>query len=148
MLGIRHLRHLQAGDTIVEVLIAIAVVGAVLGSSFAVINHMLNNAQQAKEHEEALELLEGQVEMLKVAAKNTTPPTIFTFSPSGSFCLNSGVDVVSTSDPACSQGTSNRYHLSVSRNGSTNTFYAYAKWAGPTGGQEQVNLIYRVYPSS
>lgn len=150
----------EAGDTIIEVLIATAIVGAVIGSSIAVINHILINAQQAKEHEEALELLEGQVETLKVAALHpNASPTLNVFSHSGPFCLNDDGTLVAIADSVlptsydkysgCQKGTDNRYNLGLIQKPSTsNTFYAYANWDGPSGGQEQVNIIYKVYPPS
>jgi hypothetical protein len=59
----------SAGDTIVEVLIAVAVVSLVLGAAFAVVNRTLHNAQQAREHTEALNLLQGQLERVKSTIK-------------------------------------------------------------------------------
>jgi len=142
MLGIRQLKRAHAGETIVEVLIAIAVVSAVLGSSFAVINKMLQNSQQTQEHEEALKLLEGQVETLKVAAKQPTTPTVFSISPTTPFCLNGDATVkpIVTADD-CKDG---RYLLSINRNG--DTFHASATWDGPTGGQEKIEIVYEVFP--
>ena len=43
------MRSRQRGDTIVEVLIAIAVIGAVLGGAYVVVNNSANNNQAAQE---------------------------------------------------------------------------------------------------
>lgn len=155
----RRLSRKEAGDTIIEVLIATAVVGTVVGSSLSVINHILNNAQQAKEHEEALELIEGQVEVLRVVAIHPNPnPILNIFSHNGPFCLKNDGSLIAISDsnlpastyPAgCKFGVDadSRYNLGlIQRTSGSNTFYAYANWEGPSGGQEQVNVIYRVYP--
>lgn len=59
------------GDTIIEVLIAIAIASFVLGGAFVVVNRTLANSQQAQEHTEALRLAESQLEQLKSAAQAT-----------------------------------------------------------------------------
>ncbi len=63
MLGFRgHLN--QKGDTIVEVLIAMAVASLVLGSAYAVANHSMKNSRQAQEHSEALQIAQKQLEAI------------------------------------------------------------------------------------
>lgn len=76
----------EAGDTIIEVMIALAVIGAVIGTSYAISSRSLKLGRQAQERTEALKLVESQVELLKSAAdaKNTD---IFTSLSSESFCL-------------------------------------------------------------
>jgi type II secretory pathway pseudopilin PulG len=53
------------GDTIVEVLIAMAVASFVIGGAYVVVNKTLGNSQRAQEHSEALKFAEAQVEQLK-----------------------------------------------------------------------------------
>lgn len=146
------LRHQSRGDTIIEVLIAIAIVSLTLGSAYAVTNRTLRNARQAQEHTEALKLLEGQLEQLKAAAK-VSGSTVF--SGAAIFCMDSngtmvpigGSSLPASSYPAaCSVGTvPGGYHLGIER-GSNNVFTAQANWDGPTGSVENVSLIYRLYP--
>ncbi len=57
-------RH-QSGDTIVEVLIAIAVVGSVLGITYSIMNRNLLTMRDNQERTEAVKLAQGQVEALK-----------------------------------------------------------------------------------
>lgn len=63
----------QKGDTIVEVLIAMAIAALVLGSSYAVANRSMANTRQAQEHSEATEIANEQVEAIATlsAAGNT-----------------------------------------------------------------------------
>ena len=52
----------QTGDTIVEVLSAIAVSSAVLGTAYGITNRTVKNQQQITEHSIALKLAEQQLE--------------------------------------------------------------------------------------
>jgi Tfp pilus assembly protein PilV len=55
----------QAGDTIIEVLIAMTAVSMVLGAAFVTVNRSVITGRQAQEHVEALKLAESQIEGLK-----------------------------------------------------------------------------------
>lgn len=69
----------QRGDTIVEVLIAMAVISSVLAGAFFVTNRSTNNVRDSEEHAQALQLLQGQVEQLRSDA--TTAGTIYASMP-------------------------------------------------------------------
>ena len=58
----------QLGDTIVEVLVAMAIVGIVLAGAFAASNRSQKSTQQAQEHTTALKIAEGQLELLKASS--------------------------------------------------------------------------------
>lgn len=53
------------GDTIVEVLISVAIAGAVIGGAFALATRSLRQGINASERTEALKIAEGQIEALK-----------------------------------------------------------------------------------
>jgi prepilin-type N-terminal cleavage/methylation domain-containing protein len=55
----------QRGDTIVEVLISIAIIGSLLAATFVVMNINFKATQQAHERTEAVKLAEKQVEQIK-----------------------------------------------------------------------------------
>ena len=55
----------QRGDTIVEVLIAMAVASSVLGITYATMNRNLLITRGAQERTEAAKLAQGQLEILK-----------------------------------------------------------------------------------
>jgi Tfp pilus assembly protein PilV len=59
------------GDTIVEVLIAIAVAGFAIGTSYALANKSLQNAITARERNEALNIIDNQIADLKNRYKGT-----------------------------------------------------------------------------
>lgn len=142
----------QAGDTIAEVLIAIAVVSLVLVAAFAVVSRTAKNTRQTQEHSEALKYLEGQMEQLKARA-TTDAATLFAYSASQTFCFNtSGAlsNVAGTADSdydaaGCTAGDPPRYHLGIMQS-TPNTFTATAVWDGPLGTKDQVSIIYKAYP--
>lgn len=90
----------QRGDTIVEVLIVLAVLGLAMSISYATATRSLLQAREAQENGVATVLLQSQIERLRTLKVSDT--TIFTASQP-SFCINdSNVKVLST-DPACTK---------------------------------------------
>lgn len=131
------------GDTIVEVLLAIAVVSAVLGGAFVSANRSLRGARISQERGEALKHIEGQLEKLKAATKDSAKSDAV-FAATGEFCLNDALDVVTIPNSVCNVGPDGRYALSVTRSG--DDFTASAKWDKfAESGQEVVNIVYRDY---
>jgi Tfp pilus assembly protein PilV len=66
MLNLIPLKKLRdRGDTIVEVLIATAVISLILGISYATVVHSTNMTQDAQSQSEALQLAKAQVEFLR-----------------------------------------------------------------------------------
>lgn len=61
----------KSGDTIVEVLISIAVAAFAIGTSYAIANKSLQNAINARERNEALNIIQNQVADLKGRYKIT-----------------------------------------------------------------------------
>jgi type II secretory pathway pseudopilin PulG len=142
-------------------LVSIAVVSAVLGSAYAIVNRTVNNSQQVKEHSQALKVAESQLERLRAA-----PNRARAFDPglSHAICLpddlskapqdNPGISLTATTmttnvadyNALCrfSDGSaSDRYLVAITRN--SDVFKVYVTWDGATGGQDSVNLAYRIY---
>ncbi len=129
------------GDTIVEVLLAIAVVSAVLGAAFASSNQSLTGTRQAQERGEATKFVESQLERLKAAASDSAS---LVFSQT-SFCLDDDLMLHGLGEAACHQGQDGRYAVAIARSGQTYT--ATAEWERIGGGeQERIEMIYRIYP--
>lgn len=141
----------QKGDTIVEVLLAIAIVSAVLGGAFVSVNNSYVGTRQSQERGEALKLLEGQLERLKEASRSSatdvyTGPNPFCIIPNPAPLPASPLLVVADSNAGCQQGS--RYRLSIRRGSDGSTFTARATWpasGSTTGAQDEVTLTYRVY---
>jgi type II secretory pathway pseudopilin PulG len=63
------LRALNRGDTIIEVLIAIAIAAFAIGTAYAIANRSLQRAITARERNEALNNIQSQVSALKFREK-------------------------------------------------------------------------------
>lgn len=119
------------GDTIVEVLIAIAVVSLVLAAAFTSTRRSASATRTAQEHGEALKLAESQVEQIKVASeKGEVLPN--------SFCFDGGV-AKPLPEPACTTGTV-AYRQSITKAG--NDYVVIVQWDGLSGGTNNVELDY------
>jgi len=87
----------QTGDTIVEVLIAIAVAAFAIGTSYAIANKSIQRAITARERNEATNSIQSQISALKFREKfdpagfNSTFGVPTSFAGTGTarhFCLN------------------------------------------------------------
>jgi type II secretory pathway pseudopilin PulG len=146
----------QAGDTIVEVFVCLAVIGAVFGGAFAATRSAQLGVRNSQEHTEALQLAQNQVEQLRNAASTNAS----LFSQSGSFCMlneqiatgaNCVQDSSGNSPPASNEVG---YTISITDCKDTSCdnqvlgsdqFTVQVTWDEISGGTAQVNLIYRIY---
>jgi type II secretory pathway pseudopilin PulG len=91
----------QTGDTIVEVLIAIAVAGFAIGTSYAIANNSLKRAISAREHNDALNLIQNQISFLKAHYADLY------YTDPNNFNLNYAVNSSDTSSATFPVGTRN-----------------------------------------
>jgi type II secretory pathway pseudopilin PulG len=144
--GRRIRRDGQRGDTIVEVIIAVAIVSAILAGAFVVTNQSARAVRDSEEHAQALQLLQGQVELLRSAAAR---PGTLPASLSTPFCLANGrAYQPAASDTHCTLNS--LYQVSISSPvsaptaGTTTTFNLVAAWPALGGGTDDVYLSYKV----
>ncbi len=125
----RHAKHPggpQRGDTIMEVMICITILGFVLAAAFTLANRNQTSARQSQERSEALQIANSQLELLKTYADiNKLPDASYDH-----FCMNNNatlqkfpgtgpptdptIDTVSTKYPAnCRQGADSRYWVAI-----------------------------------
>lgn len=153
-------RSKQAGDTIIEVLIAVMVVGMAITISYAIANRSLRISRHAQERNEAAKLAAGQIEQLKALASSNDNKGIF--DNNGVFCItDSGnptaagafgsygpaikaTDTTLNGYPAeCVKG---EYHTAI-QEVTDNQFDIVTRWVGyGSSGVEQVRMTYRLYP--
>ena len=156
----------QKGDTIVEVMLAIAVVGMVLGASYSIANRALQTGRFAQEQTEALKVAESELELLKYKASqfksgDSTTGTIFE-EPSGSnpiraFCIvdDATLTVQATTltpDIATGQtlvqnscGSNGLYTTFTTYKPSENLFVVYVYWESPLVSNAKVEVAYKLY---
>ena len=162
----------QRGDTIVEVLIALAILGSAFGISYATASKGLQAARNAEEHSQALQYINKQAELLRAAAGNTdaNAPTGI-FKQTVPFCLletpPSPVQVIPFTSgwvPASQQpdndvqnaatkypggcSADNLYYYSIRYvTGSNDVFQILIRWEGlGTLGAQQETISYKVHP--
>lgn len=150
----------QSGDTIVEVIIAVLIIATVLAGAFTLTNRSVRSVQDSEEHAEALQLLQGQVELLRYKASVAgalMPPNLMTLSTG--FCIgtNGTIYQPASTNSNClvnAQGSSGQansfYSLSISSpssapaSGATTVFNFVATWSALGGGTNAVQLSYKV----
>lgn len=160
------------GDTIMEVLISIAVLSLILAVSFALANRSSLANVQARERGEGLKFSETQLERLKTYLSSPGLPALP--SSGQQFCMKQkSVDpavpndigvgpelftsavstnpttITTASYPAACKDTQNsRYHTVITRDSTdTNKFTVTSLWDSVNGnGIERNDLVYRIYP--
>lgn len=146
----------QRGDTIVEVLIAIAVMSLVLGGAYVTTNRNLLATRAAQERGNALTLVESQLEQIKSMAI-TNPEALFDTNAPAEFCITPDLALVGADAADCQVGQSGAptetepiYNLAATRTGpDSNQGYVFeviCTWEDPSGDQiNEVKMIYRIY---
>lgn len=162
-------KHRQAGDTIVEVLIVVVVLGSILATAYAIASRSIQSTQRSQEHAYALKLAESQLETLN--ARIATDATVQGKGVNQGFCFDQQGNVVAIggSSPtdtaaadnyanygACKRDPNDTVTNSCSGGGlcyyyglkrvSGNNFAATVRWDGVGGTKDSVQLYYRVYP--
>ncbi len=145
------------GDTIVEVLLAIAITSIVLAGAYVAVDRSLKASRASQERGEATEVARAQIERLKYL--NLSNPTANIYQDNASFCISSTLDVLqitdisSDADDPSGCRSSNRYVASITRNPLTGTHQIRVLWENITGsnsvtgypGFDEIKMYYRVY---
>lgn len=140
--------HRQAGDTIVEVAIAIAVIATVLTGAFVVTNHSLTAVRDSEEHSEALSLLQGQVEQLRNAASQQINSSTLL---NKQFCFDNTGAIQILPSATCTQNSYYSFNIqqctvqAICGSGNVTTpFLLTVTWPALTGGTDQEQITYKV----
>jgi type II secretory pathway pseudopilin PulG len=153
---VRKLRN-SRGDTIVEVLIALAVMTTVIVGAYASANKSQNSSQASQERAEAIKVAESQIERIKgLLASGTDANSTF----SGVFCIKDDNTLDSTIPNTSAFGSANlasdsfpyssecqkdgRYNVAVRRPSATN-YEFLVRWERLGGGRDQINMYYRAH---
>lgn len=123
----------ENGDTIVEVLIAIAVVSSVLGISYSSMNRNIQTTRDNQERTEAVRLAEGQIEGIKnVASFNQAALDLQT----GTFCIVN-------STPTTASCTAGLYTMAIINDTAENVYRITISWTSLRGNANSVIMLYR-----
>lgn len=147
------------GDTIVEVLIAVAVVSSVLAITYATMNRNIIVGRRNQEQSEASKWGQAQVEALKNLASvdqnsiDTRGAAPFCIDNGTLVPLNGGVpnagglnnEDFSVYDARCNKGGSGNdmYHIGIKHDLSDNIYRIYVRWDRLGGGRQEVITVYR-----
>lgn len=159
----------QKGDTIMEVLICVAVLSFIMSASFALANRTTATNRQSAERGEAFKTTESQMERLKQYLSTIT--TVDQLPPSGSkFCMkadNTPTSVIAgtvatpadfqaaiTVNPEYSVCKTGEFYYTYLQRGpdvslgiGDNTFVSYTRWENAAGkGIDQATMVHRLYP--
>lgn len=138
----------KRGDTIVEVLIAVAVLGLIIAAGFAIANRSLRGVRRAQERSEALKIAERQIERIKHFSKSA--PSSF-FRNGARYCVLSSGATAPENDAACKEGPDGRYATvtEVNATGEASGQYIFTitvTWTRLGGdGQDILELYYKAY---
>ena len=147
---LKRLRRLSLrGDTIVEVLVVLTVLGLAISISYATANRSLLDARQAQENSQGTELAQAQIEALRTLTQVGDTPDIFT--QPGAFCLSQTPPYTIPASCNISGGAFNYAMAVVYTNtaASPDTFTVTVTWPDVEGqGNDTVTLVYRIYQQS
>ena len=141
-LGTKSAHWKQAGDTIVEVLIAISIVSLVLTSAYMVTNKNSLVMQSTQEKTQAQKLIERQIELLR--ATDSVPNASFCFvDDGGNVTTDLAQCVFNQSGDVSSDTSSVQYKIAITPNTpSSDTFEIKAAWDRVGGGSSSITMNY------
>jgi len=124
------------GETIVEVMFAIAVAASALAGSYYIANRSGQQTRAAAERIEALKAAESKAEILRTVPKNSLD-----IAPAD-FCLTDVGEVKNTGTDFCKVGA--LYNVTIKKLSTTPISYEIkATWDSLLGGTENVTIYYR-----
>lgn len=154
----------QTGDTIAEVLIALAVLSLMMSASFTMANRSSQATRQALERSEASKYAQSQLELLKnyLAQGGDVSSAFFCMQDGGGSVEITDTTITSNIDTRyndlkndCGHGPDNRYvtivekKINPSNSYEDNKYIVYTRWDSVSGrGTDMINTVHRVYKDS
>ena len=134
----------QTGDTIIEVLLSITILGLVLGGAYALANRNLSSGISAEKRNQALAAAQSQAEFI-INAQNTGGSALDKYKNfSGDFCILSDGNPKAKDSNECKTYNDQPYSLTVHY--SSNLFTVTAMWtsANSRSDQDKLTLYYKL----
>ncbi len=135
------MRILRRGDTLVEVLFAIAIIGLVLAAAYSTASQSLKTSRKTQERTEALKIAEGQLEAMK-SLTGTPRDQLFTQT---NFCIApAGPTILPAGDAGCRLRF---YTALINRNsaGGRDFFTITVSWTPPGGSDSNPAVVSITY---
>jgi Tfp pilus assembly protein PilV len=141
----------QKGDTIVEVLIAMAVAASVLALSYSTMNRNLLITQDSQERTEASKLAQGQIEALRQIATLPAASVNLCINTDGSTQTITGAPNVTATGLSLDdftkytgQCTNGLYHIALT-SPNQKDYHIYVRWDRIVNGErDEVIMVYRL----
>jgi len=124
----------QRGDTIVEVVVSIAILAFAMGGSYVLCNRALSTAVQGNQRKEATAIMQGQVELLRTAYK-ADPNFATDYHAASDYCMISSFPATPTpaNNSVCTSYDSTQYRALVHWDNSNGDFHIVIYWDSITG---------------
>lgn len=154
----------QAGDTIVEVIIVLAVLGTAISIAYSTASRSLQATRQAEENSQATQLVQSQIESLRSYSALPASNSNHIFVTPGAFCFDTSGNVAASPTLLLTTTSTGAYHGSCVYNNlfniaifytknnmfghQTDTFTVRATWDDVQGSsKDTVTLVYRLHPT-
>lgn len=135
------------GDTLVEVILATALISATIGIAVSMSNRNLQTGVSAAQRSQALAIAQDQVERIKNAYL-TSSPVLDSYKINKPFCIlaNSSEEDVEASDSKCANFNGGQYSISITYGSSSLVFTTSVTWLSNsnTSGTDQLSLYYKL----
>lgn len=137
----------ERGDTIVEVVLATAIIATAIGIAYSVANRNLQNGISAGQRSQALSLASAQIERLK-NAHLTNSADLNKYTIDKPFCILSdgGVEDVDKQDSKCTNFNATQFSLNVNYKNDSRLFSAKLSWRSNTNVaiSDELTLYYKL----
>ena len=132
------------GDTIIEVMIALAILGLAFATAYATANSSLEHTRNSQEHAEALQYLASQAELLRADERDSQ-----IYKDTNPFCMNASTD--QRVDGSCAAIAPIGYITKITYNNDcpVDTFTLDVNWTGVGSlGPQHEQMQYKVHRGS
>ncbi len=141
--SMKSLMKRQSGDTIIEVLLSIAILGIVMAGAYGLANRNLNSGQSAEKRNQALASAQGQIQFI-IDAQNNGAASIDRYKNfTGDFCILPNGDPKAKDSAECKAYNGQPYSLIVHYTSSL--FTVTANWTTQNAANpEKLTLYYKL----
>jgi Tfp pilus assembly protein PilV len=131
----------SSGDTIVEVMVSMAVLAIVVAATYSLSTRSFQSGQDSQYRDQAVSLAQQQLELIK-ESDNSNPQTItaYTNSPDTAYCID---PATKARRPADQCTFNNLYTVTYKYISATDTFQVAAAWDSSNGTRQQATIYYK-----